>query len=187
MEERRQYPRREVLTEAEAARVEEVFTSHRRFIENVARQHAFQADDVPDIVQSVGMKVCQSLNGFRGDSELKTWLYRVTVNTSRDHYHRERRNLKAIDALTVLTHEGEAVLDPDEEVLAGERLDALVDAVGQLRPLYRSAIHHVVRNHTGTPAVSDDGATKEATRKTRLFRARRQLRVILDDDPRFDE
>jgi RNA polymerase sigma-70 factor (ECF subfamily) len=186
MKERRHHPRRDVLTEAEQHRVERVFTEHRRFIENVARQHAFLPDDVPDIVQAVGMKVCQSLNGFRGDSELKTWLYRVTVNTSRDHYHRERRQLRAAEAIALVTYEGEAVVNPDEEVLAGERMDAVEEAMIHLRPMYRSAIHQVMRNHAGQRPVPEDGDTKEATRKTRLFRARRQLRDILEDDPRFD-
>lgn len=79
------HQRRAQLTPADQDRVAEVFQTHRRFLENVARQHAPSPDHVPDIVQAVGMKMCQSLNGFRGESELQTWLYRVTVNTARDH------------------------------------------------------------------------------------------------------
>lgn len=185
-ERRSSHPRRTVLTEADAARVADVFQTHQRFIENVVRQHAPTPDAVPDIVQTVGVRVCQGLNGFRGDSELRTWLYRVSVNAARDYYRQELNQLNAIDAATL---NDRAMPDhrvhPDDRVAGGERLTALLDAVQRLRPLYKAAIQGAVRNATGLQMVQSEEDSSNATRK-RLFRARRQLRSILDDDPRFE-
>lgn len=186
-ERRSSHPRRTVLTEADAARVADVFQTHQRFIENVVRQHAPTPDAVPDIVQTVGVRVCQGLNGFRGDSELRTWLYRVSVNAARDYYRQEVNQLNAIDAVArdywEQAHQATRV-DPDDTVAGTECLTALLDAVKRLRPPYKAAIRGVMRNVTGAVLVQSDD-TSNAKRK-RLWRARRQLRSILDDDPRFE-
>lgn len=174
MHERRTHPRRERLTEAEAERVADVFTAHQSFVAKVAQLHAPGPDHVPDIVQAVGIKLCQSLNGFRGDAELKTWLYRVTVNTARDHYQRERRQARAVEAITAYP-EPDQVIDPDEMLEGRERVDALHAAVEQLKPLYQDVIRNDLR-----------GSAVLRNRKTSRHRARTQLRQLLAEDPRLD-
>ncbi len=172
----------EALTPDEADRVASVYEAHRPYIESVARRHAFRPDHVPDIVQSVGVQVCRGLTGFRGESQLETWLYRVTVNVARDFYHRERRQERAAEAVASVGLADDST-DPDDNAMVVQRLEALRDAVERLRPLHREAIYDRVRNHIAADSVEDD--QKEGTRKSRLFRARKQLRTILENDPRF--
>lgn len=43
------------------------------------------------------MRMHASLPGFRGDAELSTWLYRVTLNLCRDHGRRTRRRRDTVD------------------------------------------------------------------------------------------
>ncbi len=43
--------------------------------------------DANDLTQTVFLKVSQSITGFRGDSSLATWIYRIATNTARDHAH----------------------------------------------------------------------------------------------------
>lgn len=173
MDEKRAVARRDVLNDAEAEQAGEFFTAHRRFIENVARQHAPTPDDVPDIVQMVGLQVCRSLGGFRGDANPKTWLYRVTVNTARDYFRSESRTRKARAALTEMPIP-EPILDPDDVVLQNQRLAALQDAVDQLRPIHQ----HAIRNKLGGTAVLS------GSNKATYYRGRRRLADILADDPR---
>ena len=45
--------------------------------------------DAEDIAQDVFVKLFENAKDFRGDAKLTTWLYRVTVNTSLDHYRRK--------------------------------------------------------------------------------------------------
>lgn len=42
-------------------------------------------DDIPDIVQETFIKAYRSLNTFRGESVFYTWLYRIAVNTAKNH------------------------------------------------------------------------------------------------------
>lgn len=170
------------MTQRDAARVEAVYTEHRRFIENVARQHAYSPDAVPDIVQTVAVQLCKGLNSFRGGSELSTWIYRITVNAARDNYRAEAKHKRAVEAVTL--REIEPIEDPDESAIDNQRLGALQDAIDRLRPTYRGALRQQLRNQAhATPVVSE---VKESTLKSRRFRARQLLRESLADDPRFE-
>ena len=41
--------------------------------------------DAPDIVQEVFLKVFRNIGSFRGNSSLKTWIYRIAVNEAYNH------------------------------------------------------------------------------------------------------
>lgn len=175
------HPTRQQLTEAQADRVAAVFEEHRRFIESVARRHAVTEDSVPDIVQTVGLKVCQHLNGFRGESQIRTWLFRVTVNAARSHYGDHAKLARVQEALTIRP-EPDQVMDPDHHVDTTRRLDALGAAVQRLRPIYRDAVLADFGNGSGTGAVQSDQNVKESSLRTRRHRAQQQLRRMLTDD-----
>jgi RNA polymerase sigma factor (sigma-70 family) len=162
--------RRPGLTAAEADRVGEVFTQHRRFVEAVARQHAIGPDHVPDIVQTVALQMCRSLNGYRGDAAITTWLYRLTVNAARDHYQREVRQVRVAERLLRLP-DPEPVLDLDEQADQSRRLVALQVAVNRLKPQHRRLMREELH---GSAVLSD--------RKSSRHRARQQLRRLMTEE-----
>lgn len=133
---------------------------------------------MPDIVQAVGVNICTGLNGFRGDSEIKTWLYRVTVNTARVYYRRELRFRRAVEATanTVPDPSMEPRVDPDQQAAASEALSTLMDKVDRLRPIYQQAIRNVVKNALGETVV--ETVENKNTRRKRLWQARRRLREL---------
>ena len=172
-------PKLRPLTEAQAARAEAVFVEHRRYIESVAKRYAARADDVPDITQSVGMRICRKLDGFRGESHLRTWLFRVTVNVCNDHYRSQRRYDRGVEALTVAV-DVEPTIDPDEHVHYNHALERVRSAVSEMDAPYRNALRDLVRTRAGLAPISTEGSMREGAKRSRLFRARQQLRNILD-------
>jgi len=53
---------------------------HQRFVFSVASRHLASIDDAQDATQEVMVKALQSLDRFKGQSSLQTWLYRITIN-----------------------------------------------------------------------------------------------------------
>ncbi len=158
------------------SRVEAVFDQHGRFIEAVAFRHASNPQDVPDIVQTVAVTVCQKLNGFRGDSELQTWLFRVTVNAARSFYRTESRfqavRGRLADHVQTQVH---PVEDPDQVVVEHRRLAALQDAVARLRPQHQAVVRHEL-----------SGSGVQCSNAAR-YRARKRLRDLLAGDIRLQD
>lgn len=175
--------KRTVLTEAEAEQVAEVFLQYRPLVEQVARRHG-AIQDVPDIVQAVGIKLCSGLHGFQGRANIKTWLYRVTVNAARDHYAAQVRQIdrpRAVLEQVMVTDEAENFRAkplgcPDQAAVTGERLAALRDAVDRLNPLHRELMREEIRG-TGVYTYN---------RKSARYRARHRMRTILAGDPRVE-
>lgn len=167
------------LSESEAARVADVFNEHRPFVESVARRFAPSPQDVPDIVQAVGVQLCRGLGGFRAESKITTWLYRVTMNAARDSRRRERSQVLQARAALAEMVQPDQVLDPDQVVVDSQRRAALHRAIQQLRPGEQRAIRSVL-NPSGVI-----GEKKPS--KTSKHRAIVRLRTVLADEPRVKQ
>jgi RNA polymerase sigma-70 factor (ECF subfamily) len=74
-------------------------------------------DDAADLLQNTFMKAWQSLELFRGDAKLSTWLYKIAVNESLSFLARERKrnNLSLDDQESALANliEADAYFDGD--------------------------------------------------------------------------
>ena len=81
-------------------------------------------DDANDLLQNTFMKAWQSLENFRGDAKLTTWLYKIAINESVTFLSRERRRQNV------------SLDDEESGLLKGIEADGYVDGdklAGQLR------------------------------------------------------
>lgn len=198
------------LTDTEATQVGEVFDTHARFIEAVARRHSRAPQDVPDIVQSVGVQICRTLRGFRGDAGITTWLYRVTVNTAIDNWRLERRQLEKVREALQVNRPGavrrsgtafgvDAAGDQgDQEPRNGAgwspdgAIAAPADQVDRLLQGERAAgLHEAIGRLRPLHAslMREELASSSVLRSSKQWsskhRARQRLREVLSADPRF--
>src|SRR5574343_1848323 len=52
---------------------------------NLVSRYVSNHGDVADVVQEAFIKAYRALPGFRGESAFYTWLYRIAVNTAKNH------------------------------------------------------------------------------------------------------
>ena len=146
-----------------------------------SRQQAEEA------AQEVFVKVFKNLDRFRGDSLFSTWLYRVTINHTRNvHGHRTRRRERDHVSLDVDpanesgTSRPPQLSDPspsaEEELIEDERVQQLREELLMLDPLWREIL--VLRDVEGLSYEDTAAALSVApgTVKSRLHRARTELR-----------
>ncbi len=57
------------------------------------RRLVINHEDANDVIQNVFIKVWKSLDNFREDSELYTWLYRIATNESLNFLEKQKRNM----------------------------------------------------------------------------------------------
>ncbi len=87
-------------------------------------------DDANDILQNTFLKAWQSVDGFRGDAKLSTWLYKIALNESITFLAKERKRL----SLSIDDEEGHLVnlIESDEYVDGDELALKLRKAVASL-------------------------------------------------------
>jgi RNA polymerase sigma-70 factor (ECF subfamily) len=150
--------------------------------------------DVPDVVQEAFIKAYRALPNFRGDSAFYTWLYRIAINTAKNHLVAMARKNPAnsIDVQDAEDYGASEWLkeyaSPEREALASELESTIHQAMADLPSDLREAI--TLREIEGL-SYEDIAAVMDCpigTVRSRIFRAREAidsiLEPILDDDSR---
>ena len=150
--------------------------------------------DVPDVVQEAFIKAYRALPNFRGESAFYTWLYRIAINTAKNHLVAQSRKSPAnsIDVQDAEDYGASEWLkefaSPEREALASELEATIHQAMGDLPSDLREAI--TLREIEGL-SYEDIAAVMDCpigTVRSRIFRAREaidsRLEPILDDDSR---
>lgn len=63
---------------------------YQKFVYSTALRYMNSHDDADDVSQEVFIKALDNLHKFRGDSSLQTWLYRITVNLSKNALRKKK-------------------------------------------------------------------------------------------------
>ncbi len=150
--------------------------------------------DVPDVVQESFIKAYRALPNFRGESAFYTWLYRIAINTAKNHLVSQSRKSPAnsIDVQDAEDYGASEWLkeyaSPEREALAEELKSTIYMAIDDLPSDLREAI--TLREIEGL-SYEDIAAVMDCpigTVRSRIFRAREaideKLEPILDDDSR---
>lgn len=147
------------------------------------------SEEARDLTQETFLRAFQSIARFRGDAELKTWLYRIAINQARNRWRWWRRRRRdATVSLDAQTDGGQETLyarlravgnDPEQEALARERENSLRSALRSLSRSYREAV--ILRDVEGLSYEEIASALEISvgTVKSRLSRGRLELRRIL--------
>jgi RNA polymerase sigma-70 factor (ECF subfamily) len=148
-------------------------------------------EEARDLTQETFLRAFQSIGQFRGESDLRTWIYRIAINQARNQWRwwrRRRRDVTvSIDAPApsgqvslIGTLKSDDGNNPERETLAHEREQALRKALGSLKRVYREAV--LLRDIEGFAyeeiAVALDISV--GTVKSRLARGRQELRRKLE-------
>lgn len=148
-------------------------------------------EEARDLTQETFLRALRSIKGFRGDSELRTWLYRIAINESRNRFRwwkRRRRDVTVSLDSTVGNTEmtvGETLagisVSPEDAALRTERETAIKQALAKMPKIFREAV--VLCDIEGLSyeemAVALD--TGIGTVKSRISRGREELRRRLKD------
>ncbi len=165
----------------------ELVDSHQRMVYQLALHLLGDRDEALDLSQEVFLKVFRTIGGFRGQSSLRTWIYRIVVNQAmnRQRWWRRRHRAQQVSLDDHIRCYGEfrsgGLAEPDrllDQKQLASRLQAALDAL----PFdQRSAI--VLREVDGLSyeEIAYSMGVALGTVRSRLARARETLRAQLRD------
>ena len=179
------------LKAGEAAAYEMLVDRYAADIYGLTYRLTSDPDDAADLTQETFIRAFRSVAKFRGDSSLKTWLFRIAVNESRNRFRwwkrRGRGSTSSLDATVGDSgmNLGDTLADigasPEEDAIRRERESSLFKALGDLKPVFREAV--VLADIEGLSYEECAAAlgTNVGTIKSRISRGREELRKRLKD------
>ncbi len=158
---------------------------------NVISRYIRDPSEVLDVSQEAFIKAYRALPNFRGDSAFYTWIYRIAINTAKNHLVAAGRRPPRDD---VEAHEAEQFesasglkeyATPERKALQGELAVTIQDAIDELPEELRVAI--VLRELEGL-SYEEIAAAMDCpigTVRSRIFRARdaieKRIRPLIDE------
>lgn len=166
---------------------------HERGIYLAALSIVHNDADAEEVIQETILKAFKAIGRFREEAKFSTWIFQIAINESRMKLRKDRRHLyDSLDEPVKGEEQGDYIprdfadwREIPSEALENARLrEALAKALASLSPKYRQVL--VLRDieHLNIAETAKVIGISEAAVKTRLLRARLQMRDALA--PGFD-
>ncbi|MDP9151931.1 MAG: sigma-70 family RNA polymerase sigma factor [Myxococcota bacterium] len=144
--------------------------------------------EAEELAQEVFVQVFKNIGSFRRESKLSTWIYRIAINLCKNRlkYLRVRRAgeqepLETVEEQAPLESRSAARIAGPDEVAAGRQVESVVRAsILALEPSFRECL--VLRDveDLSYEEIADITGLPEGTVKSRIHRARGQLRLLVE-------
>jgi RNA polymerase sigma-70 factor (ECF subfamily) len=144
-----------------------------RFVASLGARH-----DAEDVVQETFVRAFGSIDGFRGESSLRTWLFTIARRLVLDHRRADRRRGEQVE---VQDDDVRTEFDPLDAVVADETERRMRDAVARLTPTQREVFVLRVGEGMSYREIADSVGTTEGAARVHYHNAMRAIKEFLDD------
>ena len=159
---------------------------YQRQVANLVYVTMGNRDDVDDIAQEVFIRVYRSLPRFKFDASFFSWIYRITMNLCIDEIR--KRKIRKVLSLDFLTEDAleknrkqKDHMLPSDSVLLEEKNQMIQSALHQLKPEHREILLLREYQDLGYSEIAETLNISLEAVKSRIFRARSELKTLLKD------
>lgn len=159
-------------------------------IANLISRYLRDNVEVLDVTQDAFIKAYRALPGFRGESAFYTWMYRIAINTVKNHLLAQNRRPPGEDIEVELAEQTDVggklreTSTPEGELLSNEIADNVQAALDDLQEDLRTAIMLRELEGMSYEEIATAMACPIGTVRSRIFRAReaidKRLRPLLN-------
>jgi RNA polymerase sigma-70 factor (ECF subfamily) len=150
-----------------------IVREHKGTIYTVCYMFSKDEDEVADLFQDILMNLWKGFERFRGESSIRTWLYRVSLNTCISADRKKRRNGESVP----LDMNIDLFDDSAEEM---KQIRMLQDRISRLRPFDRAIVLLWLENLSYDEIGAIVGISSKNV-SVRLFRIKEQLRKMSEE------
>ncbi len=166
----------------------EIYHEYKNLVYNLALQYVLKIEDAEEISQDVFVKVYEKFHTFREESELKTWIYRITINQSLDFLKAKKSQKRwNVFGMIELDHDMNHLQIPNLnhpgiELVHKEAIESLMKAIYLLPENQKTVIILLkIDQKSQSETAEIMGMTTKAVES--LFqRAKKSLEIILQNN-----
>jgi RNA polymerase sigma-70 factor (ECF subfamily) len=168
----------------------ELLQSYRESIYFMMLKMVKNSDDAEDLTIEAFGKAFKRLKSFNPDYAFSTWLFRIASNNAIDFIRkRKKATMLSLDekdededgyngSYDVQSKE----LNPEQELVKGQRIEAMHKIIESLKPKYRTLVELRYLKEYSYEEIADELDLPLGTVKAQLFRARELMYEILKHD-----
>lgn len=154
---------------------------------STAFHYTHDYEEARDLTQEIFIKLYNSLASYKNNASFSTWLYRIAVNRCIDWTRKKKLQTVSVvcdgseeetDIYDILEDGG---IGPEEELIRQENKDYIKKVVEGLPEIYKTVIILYYFEDFSPQEISDITGIPKRTIETRLFRAKRLLKLRLEE------
>lgn len=163
-----------------------IYNQYKVLVYNVALHYLQNVEDAEEITQDVFVQVHNSLDSFKENSSLKTWIYRITINKSLDFikhknsvkrffiFGKKSENVKELEILSNFEH-------PGIDIVNKENAAILFKVINELTENQKTAFILSKLDGLSNPEISEIMNVSISSVESLIFRAKTTLKEKLSN------
>jgi RNA polymerase sigma-70 factor, ECF subfamily len=162
---------------------EQLVTQYERPIVRFLYRYLGNSEEAKEICQEVFIKVFRGISSFQNHCSLKTWIYRITLNTVLNEKRRWYQRLKDrfVGLETVTRTHWDSIPDPELSLTMSERCRQVSLALKKLRPDHRAILVLRDLERLSYQEIAEALGLALGTVKSRLARARQEMKDAIQN------
>ncbi|WP_338731104.1 RNA polymerase sigma factor [Mangrovimonas cancribranchiae] len=153
--------------------------TYKDLVFSLALQMLKHREEAEEVAQDTFIKVYKSLEKFKGDSKLSTWIYKITYNNCLDRIKKNRKHFNEVPIDSFTEREVKSIDNAFNALVAVERKEAITSCISKLPNDEGFLLTLYYFEEKSLSEISKIMSITQNNVKVKLFRSRKKLATIL--------
>lgn len=160
--------------------LEKIMIDYGNELVQLAFSYVKDAEIAKDLVQNTFIKCYKNLESFRFDAQIKTWLYRITINECKDYL--KSWHYKMVQVKSFINETTKSIIPSTEKtVIEKYNKEEIKDTIFSLPKVYREVVYLYYYDSLTSEEIASVLGIPVNTVKTRLRRAKQRLGSLIKE------
>lgn len=160
--------------------LEKIMIDYGNELVRLAFSYVKDAEIAKDLVQNTFIKCYKKLELFRFDAQIKTWLYRITINECKDYL--KSWHYKMVQVKSFINETTKSIIPSTEKtVIEKHNKEEIKDTIFSLPKVYREVVYLYYYDSLTSEEIASVLSIPVNTVKTRLRRAKQRLESLIKE------
>jgi len=161
--------------------LEEMMIEYGNELVRLAFSYVKDTEIAKDMVQNTFIKCYKNLDSFRYDAQIKTWLYRITINECKDYL--KSWNYKMVQVKSFMNETARSISPSVEKTVIDKyNSEEMKDTILSIPKVYREVVFLYYYDSLNSEEIATVLDIPVNTVKTRLRRAKQKLQSMIKEE-----